>query len=237
VSSSDGFGHLRASRRPAWWPWRSSPGGHSRGSPTRHCAHRNSRRRWHNAVYGTPAVARRLVLSCVSTTRTERAPKPQPSWWRGLPARAKTTCLRSSGPTTGKMPVAPWAGPTGAVRVVSPVAFRAPASRFFFSDDWLRHARFGESATATAAAAGTGSGTAAASSVGARYGHRNPATATATVTDQAVAKHRWLPQPTHRPRHQPMPPTTNRCAQIPNRARIEPWPNGSWCTSHAVSSG
>jgi hypothetical protein len=70
--------------------------------------------RWrHNAVYGTPADARRLVLSCVSTTRTERAPKPQPSWWRGLPARAKTTCLRSSGPTTGKMPVAPWAGAHG----------------------------------------------------------------------------------------------------------------------------
>jgi hypothetical protein len=192
--------------------------------------------RWrHNTVYCTPAVARRLVLSCVSTTRTERAPKPQPSWWRGLPARAKTTCLRSSGPTTGKMPVAPWAGPTGAVPVVSPVAFRAPAWRFFFSDDWLRHARFGESATATAA--GTGSGTAAASSVGARYGHRNPATATAAGHGPSRCWVLNAPQPTHRPRHQPMPPTTNRCAPIPNRARIEPWPSGSWCTSHAVSSG
>jgi hypothetical protein len=46
--------------------------------------------------------------------------------------------------------------------------------RTLFSDDWLRLARFGESAaaaeTATAAAAGTGSGKAAASSVGLRHG-------------------------------------------------------------------
>jgi hypothetical protein len=32
-SSSFGFGHLRASRRPARWLWRASPGGHSRGCP------------------------------------------------------------------------------------------------------------------------------------------------------------------------------------------------------------
>jgi hypothetical protein len=143
---------------------------------------------------------------------------------------------RFSGPAVyekGRNGVRRVAGPTGAVPVVSPVALRSPACGFFFSDDWLRHARCGE--PATAAAAGTGSGTAAASSVGLRHGLRfRPRP---PVTDQAVAKHRWLPQPTHRPRHQPMPPTTNRCAQIPNRARIEPWPSGSWCTSHAVSSG
>jgi hypothetical protein len=40
---SSGGGHLRASRRPAWWLWRTSPGGHSRGSPTRHCACRSSK--------------------------------------------------------------------------------------------------------------------------------------------------------------------------------------------------
>jgi hypothetical protein len=45
-------------------------------------------------------------------------------------------------------------GPTGAVPVVSPVAFRSPACRFFFSDDWLRHARCGEPAAATAKAVG-----------------------------------------------------------------------------------
>jgi hypothetical protein len=34
------------------------------------------------------------------------------------------------------------------------VAFRSPACRFFFSDDWLRHARCGEPAAATAKAVG-----------------------------------------------------------------------------------
>jgi hypothetical protein len=45
------------------------------------------------------------------------------------------------------------------------------------------------------------------------------------------------PQPAHRPRLQSMLPTTNRCAQIPSRTKIEPWPGGSSCTSHAVSGG
>jgi hypothetical protein len=30
------------------------------------------------------------------------------SWWRGLPARARTTSLWSDNPTAGKMPTAPW---------------------------------------------------------------------------------------------------------------------------------
>jgi hypothetical protein len=40
--SSVVLGHRRSSRRPSWWLWRMSPGRHSRGSPTRCCAHRNS---------------------------------------------------------------------------------------------------------------------------------------------------------------------------------------------------
>jgi hypothetical protein len=52
-SSSGDFGHLRAPRRPSWWLWRTSPVGHSRGSPTRNCAHRNS-----NAIGTIPCTAR-----------------------------------------------------------------------------------------------------------------------------------------------------------------------------------
>jgi hypothetical protein len=51
-----------------------------------------------------------------STTREWRVPEDHQRWWRGLPARAGTTRLRSSDPTTGRMPVAPvapWAGATG----------------------------------------------------------------------------------------------------------------------------
>jgi hypothetical protein len=40
--------------------------------------------------------------------------------------------------------------PAGAVPPISPVAFRSPACRFFFIDDWLRHARTGESHPAPA---------------------------------------------------------------------------------------
>jgi hypothetical protein len=60
-SSSVGLGHLRASRRPAWWLWRAFPWRHSRGSPTRHCAHRNS-----NAGGTMPCTARPPVreFSC-----------------------------------------------------------------------------------------------------------------------------------------------------------------------------
>jgi hypothetical protein len=60
-ASSVGFGHLRASRRPSGRLWRTSPGSHSRGSPTRHCANRNS------SVGGTmPCTARPPVrdVSC-----------------------------------------------------------------------------------------------------------------------------------------------------------------------------
>jgi predicted AAA+ superfamily ATPase len=52
-----------------------------------------------SGVAATPAGERRLVLRCVSATRTYRLRKHQLFWWRGLPARAKTTRLRSSGPT------------------------------------------------------------------------------------------------------------------------------------------
>jgi hypothetical protein len=38
---------------------------------------------------------------------------------------------------------APW-GPRDAEPVISPVSCRSPVCRFFFSDDWLRHARFGD---------------------------------------------------------------------------------------------
>jgi hypothetical protein len=44
---------------------------------------------------------------------------------------------------------APW-GPRDAEPVISPVSCRSPVCRFFFSDDWLRHARFGEPHSAAA---------------------------------------------------------------------------------------
>jgi hypothetical protein len=50
------FGARRASapaRRPAWWLSRTSPAGHTWGSPTRYCAHRNS-----NAGGTIPCTAR-----------------------------------------------------------------------------------------------------------------------------------------------------------------------------------
>jgi hypothetical protein len=77
--------------------------------------------RWrHNTVYCTPAVARRLVLSGARDSRASRSPKSGESATWG--AR----------------------GPRDAEPVISPVALRAPACRIVFSDDWLRHARYGE---------------------------------------------------------------------------------------------
>jgi hypothetical protein len=71
---------------------------------------------------------------------------------RGATSRAQRGA-RFSGPGVyekGRNGVRRVAGPTGAVPVVSPVAFRSPVCRFFFSDDWLRHARFGEPRSAAA---------------------------------------------------------------------------------------
>jgi hypothetical protein len=51
--------------------------------------------------------------SADSGTRERRVPEDHQPWWRGLPARARTTRLRSSDPTTGRMPAEPWAGATG----------------------------------------------------------------------------------------------------------------------------
>jgi hypothetical protein len=71
-------------------------------------------------------VARRLVLSGARDSRAQRGPR------RGT---TFTHCVR---------------GPRDAEPVISPVAFRPPACGFFFSDDWLRHARSGEPQSAAA---------------------------------------------------------------------------------------
>jgi hypothetical protein len=60
---------------------------------------------------------------------------------------------RFSGPAVhekGRNGVRRVTGPAGAVPVVSPVAFRSLAWRFFFSGAWLRHARFGKPRSAAA---------------------------------------------------------------------------------------
>jgi hypothetical protein len=59
--------------------------------------------------------------------------------------------------------------PTGAEPVKSPVALRSPACRFFFSDDWLRRARFGE--PHSVAAAGGSVSFSGSKQRGARHGH------------------------------------------------------------------
>jgi hypothetical protein len=58
-----------------------------------------------------------LVLSEAPSLRTSRSTKRRTTVTRGV------------------------RGPLDAKPVISPVAFRSPASCFFFSDDWLRHAR------------------------------------------------------------------------------------------------
>jgi hypothetical protein len=121
----------------------------SRGSPTRYCAHRNS-----NAGGTIPCTARPPMreFSCSEgpENRVRREARVGANRRRGAPA-----------------------GPTGAVPVISPVAFRSPACHSSFSDDWLCHARFGEPASgaAAAAAAWTATGSATAGSAGARNGH------------------------------------------------------------------
>jgi hypothetical protein len=65
-----------------------------------------------------------IRLSVRSVTCEHRFPEPEPEplpvpehqhpWWRGLPARAKTARIRSSDPTTGRMPAAPWVAAAGA---------------------------------------------------------------------------------------------------------------------------
>jgi hypothetical protein len=109
----------------------------SRGSPTRYCAHRNS-----NAGGTIPCTA--------------RPPMREFSCSEGPENRVRREARVGANRRCG----AP-AGPTGAVPVISPVAFRSPACHSSFSDDWLRHARFGEPA----------SGAATAGSAGARNGH------------------------------------------------------------------
>jgi hypothetical protein len=59
---SSGGGHLRASRRPASLPLRTSPVRASRGCPPRECAHAASKRMRHILKDGTPAVVRHHVL-------------------------------------------------------------------------------------------------------------------------------------------------------------------------------
>jgi hypothetical protein len=157
-------------------------------------------------VAGAPAGTRRLVLSGVSATRTYRLRKHQLFWWRGLPARAKTTRLRSSGPTTGKMPVAPWAAAheSGAWRL--PVASRPDASPVFFSGAWLRHARFGKPPAGAAA----GSAATLAISTGARSGHGHWSRSSRTRTKP-------LQNTEHTP-NQPIAPDTNACSPRPTGA-------------------
>jgi hypothetical protein len=87
-SSSCGSGHLRASRRPAWWLWRTSPIRASRGCPPRECAHAASKRLRHILKDRTPAVARLLVLCAARDSRVQRS------------TRRGATAMRSvSGPT------------------------------------------------------------------------------------------------------------------------------------------
>jgi hypothetical protein len=109
---------LRFARAGAGHRWKSigwpSPGG--RPAAARHPSFMAPA----SVVTVAPAIARSHVLS---GARDSRAPR----------------CTRR-----GRNGSACHSGPTGAVPVVSPVAFRSPACRFFFSDDWLRHARFGE---------------------------------------------------------------------------------------------
>jgi hypothetical protein len=60
------------------------------------------------------AAAAAGAATAISTTRERRVPDHHQPWWRGLPARAKANRLRSNGPTTGRMPTAPWAAAAGA---------------------------------------------------------------------------------------------------------------------------
>jgi hypothetical protein len=140
-------------------------------------------------------------------------PNTSPLGGVGFQPAQRPRAFGAAAPRRPRCPSHHGLGPTGAVPVVSPIAFRSPACRSFFGDDWLRHARCGESATATAA--GTGSGTAAASSVGLRHGLRFRPRTRLPVTDQAVAKHRWLPPtspspqtPIRAPHDQPVRPDT-----------------------------
>jgi hypothetical protein len=54
-SCSGGPGHLRASRRPAWWPFSTSPRRAPRGCPPRECAQACSKPHRHILKDGTPA--------------------------------------------------------------------------------------------------------------------------------------------------------------------------------------
>jgi hypothetical protein len=132
-SSSCESGHLRASRRPAWWPWRSSPGGHSRGSPTRHCAHQNS-----NAGGTIPCTARPPLreFSCsVASGPLARSAHPNTSPLGGVgfqPAQ-RPRAFGAAAPRRARCPSHHGLGPTGAVPVVSPVAFLGLTLRAAFS--------------------------------------------------------------------------------------------------------
>jgi hypothetical protein len=72
---------------------------------------------------------RHSVVSWEHHSRAWRARAPPP-WWRGLPARAKATRLRSSNPTTGRMPVAPWAAAAGTATAAGAATAAGQRSEF-----------------------------------------------------------------------------------------------------------
>jgi hypothetical protein len=67
---------------------------------------------------------------CGSTTRVNPVLARRQPWWRGLPARAKTTRLHSSDPTTGRMPVAPWAAAASAAAAAASATGTTTAADF-----------------------------------------------------------------------------------------------------------
>jgi hypothetical protein len=74
LSSSNGIGHLRASRRPARWLWRASPGGASRGlPPLRMCPREIEAPEAHSQGVARPTVAPFLVHSAARDSRVLRS--------------------------------------------------------------------------------------------------------------------------------------------------------------------
>jgi hypothetical protein len=73
--------------------------------------------------------------------------------YRVLHARRCATSRALRGTRRGVPVGGALGGPRNAEPVISPVAFRSPACRHSFSDDWLRHARCGKPPTATAGSA------------------------------------------------------------------------------------
>jgi hypothetical protein len=77
-------------------------------------------------------------------------PRRQPSPLRDVSCSAGYVIFAPRGAMKWRIGDVGRPGPTGAVPAISPVAFRSPAFRTLFSDDWLRHARFGEPAIGAA---------------------------------------------------------------------------------------